>query len=108
MAERQIIRDDDGGVAAAYCGEPLDDRGRAAMLALVAAARRRMQAEDPDGTLGQRQAEKLASIRARARKAACCGDPKNLNGNAHPWQHVSEDGPGDVYQCPECGALDVD
>jgi hypothetical protein len=40
--------------------------------------------------------------------AACCGDPKNLDGNAHPWQHISEDGPGDVYRCPECGAVDVD
>lgn len=41
-------------------------------------------------------------------KAVCCGDPKNLDGGAHPWQHVSEDGPGDVYRCPECGAVDVD
>lgn len=38
----------------------------------------------------------------------CCGDPKNLDGNAHPWEHVSEDGPGDVYRCPECGAVDID
>jgi hypothetical protein len=28
--------------------------------------------------------------------------------NAHPWELVSEDGPGDVYRCPECGATDVD
>lgn len=41
-------------------------------------------------------------------KTACCGNPKNLDGNAHPWVHVSEDGPGDVYRCPECGAVDVD
>jgi hypothetical protein len=38
----------------------------------------------------------------------CCGDPKNLDGGAHPWEHISEDGPGDVYRCPECGATDVD
>lgn len=38
----------------------------------------------------------------------CCGDPKNLDGNAHPWVLVSEDGPGDVYRCFECGAVDVD
>jgi hypothetical protein len=41
-------------------------------------------------------------------RTACCGDPKNLDGNAHPWVLVSEDGPGDVYRCPECGATDVD
>lgn len=41
-------------------------------------------------------------------RAACCGDPTNLDGNAHPWVHVSEDGPGDVYRCPVCGATDVD
>lgn len=108
MSDRQIIRDESGEVAAAYCGEPLDETGRAAMLEVVAAARRRMEAEDPDGTLGQRQAEAIALIRDRARKAACCGDPKNLDGSAHPWQHVSEDGPGDVYRCPICGAVDVD
>jgi hypothetical protein len=39
---------------------------------------------------------------------ACCGDPKKLDGNAHPWVLVSEDGPGDVYRCPKCGATDVD
>jgi hypothetical protein len=38
----------------------------------------------------------------------CCGDPKNLDGAAHPWEHVSEDGPGDVYRCPICWAVDVD
>jgi hypothetical protein len=38
----------------------------------------------------------------------CCGDPKNLNGDAHPWEMISEEGPGDVYRCPECGAIDVD
>jgi hypothetical protein len=38
----------------------------------------------------------------------CCGDPKNLNANKHPWILVTEDGPGDVYRCPECGAVDVD
>lgn len=41
-------------------------------------------------------------------KTRCCGDPTNLDGGAHPWVHVSEDGPGDVYRCPECGAVDVD
>lgn len=108
MSDRQIIRDENGEVAAAYCGEPLDEAGRAAMLELVSAVRRRMDAEDPDGTFGQRQADAIARIRDRARQAACCGDPKNLDGNAHPWQHVSEDGPGDVYRCPTCGAVDVD
>lgn len=38
----------------------------------------------------------------------CCGDPQNLDGGAHPWVMVSEEGPGDVYLCPECGAIDVD
>lgn len=42
------------------------------------------------------------------RRTECCGDSTNLDGGAHPWQHVSEDGPGDVYRCPECGAVDVD
>lgn len=70
MADRQIIRDDDGGVAAAYCGEPLDERGRAAMLDLVAAARRRMAEEDPDGLMGERQAAAIARLRARREPAA--------------------------------------
>jgi hypothetical protein len=42
------------------------------------------------------------------RHLGCCGDPKNLGGNAHPWVLVTEDGPGDVYECPDCGAVDVD
>jgi hypothetical protein len=42
------------------------------------------------------------------RLTLCCGDPKNLDGNAHPWVHVSEDGPGDVYTCPVCKAVDID
>ena len=41
-------------------------------------------------------------------ETVCCGDPKNLDGGAHPWVLVSEDGPGDVYVCPDCGAQDVD
>lgn len=41
-------------------------------------------------------------------RTPCCGDPTNLDGGAHPWVHISEDGPGDVYRCPECGATDVD
>jgi len=67
MTDRQIVRDDSGDVAAACCGEPLDEAGRAAMLDLVAAARRRMEAEDPDGTLGERQAAGLDQIRSRVR-----------------------------------------
>jgi hypothetical protein len=116
--ERQVVRDDAGEVAAVYCGQPLDEEGRAAMLDLVAAARRRMAAEDPEGTLGARQAAATARIRSRVQvgppsarptgRTVCCGDPKNLDGGAHPWVHVSEDGPGDVYRCPECGAVDVD
>ena len=39
---------------------------------------------------------------------SCCGDPTNLDGNAHPWILVTDNGPGDVYCCPECGAIDVD
>lgn len=42
------------------------------------------------------------------RKTVCCGDPTNLDGGAHPWVLVTEDGPGDVYCCPDCGAVDVD
>jgi hypothetical protein len=48
-------------------------------------------------------------------KTACCGDPTNTDGGAHPWVHVSEDGyangngPGDLYVCSAgCGAKDVD
>lgn len=33
-------------------------------------------------------------------KTPCCGDPTNRDGGAHPWVHVSEDGPGDVYRHP--------
>jgi hypothetical protein len=42
------------------------------------------------------------------KKIECCGDPKKLDANMHPWVMVSEDGPGDVYRCPICGAVDVD
>ena len=41
-------------------------------------------------------------------KTRCCGDPANLDGGAHPWILITVDGPGDVYGCPECGAIDVD
>lgn len=41
-------------------------------------------------------------------KTVCCGDSANLDGGAHPWVLVTDDGPGDVYLCPECGAVDVD
>jgi hypothetical protein len=41
-------------------------------------------------------------------KTQCCGDPANLDGDAHPWKLITDDGPGDVYGCPECGAIDVD
>lgn len=41
-------------------------------------------------------------------KTECCGDPKKLGGDMHPWVFVTDDGPGDVYRCPECGAVDVD
>jgi hypothetical protein len=68
--ERQVVRDDAGEVAAVYCGQPLDEEGRAAMLDLVAAARRRMAAEDPEGTLGARQAAATARIRSRVQEAS--------------------------------------
>ncbi|GAA3846946.1 hypothetical protein GCM10022226_83230 [Sphaerisporangium flaviroseum] len=39
---------------------------------------------------------------------ACCGDPDNLGGLAHPWKEIGEDDQGTHYQCPVCGAYDVD
>jgi hypothetical protein len=41
----------------------------------------------------------------------CCGDPKNLDGNAHPWVYVGEDVAGrigSVFACPVCEAIDAD
>ncbi len=45
---------------------------------------------------------------ASGKPTECCGDPKNLDGGAHPWKLITVDGPGDVYRCPVCGAVDVD
>ncbi len=61
---RQFIRDDDGNVIAAWCGEPLDERGQEAMRALVAAALKDF-GDDPDRA--RRQQEAAARIRARNR-----------------------------------------
>jgi hypothetical protein len=38
----------------------------------------------------------------------CCGDPCNLDGNAHPWSEVGEDQRGTHYRCLVCGAEDTD
>lgn len=41
----------------------------------------------------------------------CCGDPKNLDGNAHPWIYVGENVAGrigSVFACPVCEAIDCD
>ena len=41
-------------------------------------------------------------------RTRCNGNPKDLDGNSHPWRTV-EDGPrGTIYECPECGAVDSD
>ncbi len=61
-----MITDDDGNVVAAYCGQELDEAGQAAMRNVVAAALRHHAAQDPDGELGRRQAEKIAAVRKRA------------------------------------------
>lgn len=39
---------------------------------------------------------------------ACCGNPSNLDGNAHPWREAGEDNRGTHYVCPVCGATDTD
>ncbi len=65
---RQSLRDGDGTVVAAWCGEPLDEAGTEAMRALVEAARRYHATQDPDGTLGERQAAAVERIRARVRQ----------------------------------------
>jgi hypothetical protein len=36
------------------------------------------------------------------------GDPVDALGLVHDWEHISEDGPGDVYKCPRCGVVDYD
>lgn len=36
------------------------------------------------------------------------GLAKDLDGGAHPWVLVTDDGPGDIYRCPDCGAVDTD
>ncbi len=43
-----------------------------------------------------------------APEAVCCGDPTNLDGNAHPWDEIGEDHNGTHYECAVCGAYDVD
>ncbi len=65
---RQVLRDDDGTVVAAWCGEPLDEAGTEAMRALVDAARRYHAMQDPDGVLAERQAAAVERIRARVRR----------------------------------------
>ncbi len=62
---RQYLYDDDGNVIAAWCGEPLDERGQEAMRALVAAALKDF-GDDPD--LVRRQHEAVARIRERNRR----------------------------------------
>lgn len=64
---RHTLTDKDGNVIAAWCGDPLDDEGQAAMVALVDAVRRHHEQQDPDGTLGARQEAAIARIRERVR-----------------------------------------
>jgi len=47
-------------------------------------------------------------VRERTPEEICCGDPTNLDGNAHPWSEVGEDDRGIHYLCQVCGAKDVD
>lgn len=51
---------------------------------------------------------KTTAPRERTPEEICCGDPTNLDGNAHPWNEVGEDDQGTHYQCLVCGATDVD
>jgi hypothetical protein len=39
---------------------------------------------------------------------ACCGDPSNRDGNAHPWREAGDDNRGSHYVCLVCGATDTD
>ncbi|MFN2636876.1 MAG: hypothetical protein ABR585_07620 [Gemmatimonadaceae bacterium] len=48
------------------------------------------------------------TVRERTPEEICCGDPTNLDGNAHPWNEIGEDNRGIHYRCPVCGATDVD
>jgi hypothetical protein len=59
------VLDDDGALIATYHGGPMDERGQAAMRALVAAVQQ-CEAANPDPDRGERQAAAIARIRERA------------------------------------------
>jgi hypothetical protein len=47
-------------------------------------------------------------VQQRSPEEICCGDPTNLDGNAHPWSEIGEDNRGTHYRCDVCGATDSD
>ena len=63
-----LVYGEDGTVIASYHGQPLDERGVEAMRALVAAARRLADEQDPDGLMAERQAAAIERVRERARR----------------------------------------
>ncbi len=36
------------------------------------------------------------------------GDPVDAKGLVHAWKLVTDNGPGDIYECERCGQTDVD
>lgn len=68
MSERQHLIDPaTGEVLAAWCGEPLDDAGQAAMRDLVAAAHRLMDAMPPDERAELERRQEASRVRIRER-----------------------------------------
>jgi len=65
-------------------------------------------AQEIAAILAARMGYAITVSRERTPEEICCGDPTNLDGNAHPWSEVGEDDRGIHYLCQVCGAQDVD
>ncbi len=88
---RHVITDDDWNVVAAYCGQELDEAGQAAMRNVVAAALRHHAAQDPDGGLGRRQAEKIAAVRERVRRLRAAAAHRQATMPDYPDPPMTDD-----------------
>lgn len=63
---REVIRGEHGEVLGAMCTDvPLTDQDRAHFVEVAAAGRRLMEAEDPDGLLGDKQLRALDRLHRR-------------------------------------------
>lgn len=87
MRQCEIVHDEQGEViAVVHGGEPLTAQGRVALAEIIAAARRHMEAEDPDGLLGDRQQRALD--RLHKRETPECGDRHGDHICTRPAGHI--------------------